>query len=92
MAYIKIDKNALFYNLVQICKIVPKEKVAIVLKDNAYGHGIEQIAKLCCEFGIQSAVVRDITEATEIASFFNRILILMKYSIKVFLQIQKMRY
>ena len=76
MAYIKIDKNAFFYNLNQICKIVPKRKIAIVLKDNAYGHGIKEIAQFCQEFGIKNAIVKDLQEAFLIEHFFNNILIL----------------
>ena len=32
-------------------KTKDKKKVAVVLKDNAYGHGIIEIANLCKEFG-----------------------------------------
>ena len=76
MAYIKISKDAFFYNLNQIQKIAPKEKIAIVLKDNAYGHGLKEMANLSHTFGLKNAVVRDIKEALLIEPFFNTILIL----------------
>jgi alanine racemase len=77
LAYIKIDKNALFFNLDQITKKAgSKTKIAAVLKDNAYGHSIELIAPLIKEFGITKAVVRDESEAKKIEDFFDYILIL----------------
>lgn len=46
MARILLNKDNLFYNLETISqKATSKEKVAVVLKDNAYGHGIVEIAK-----------------------------------------------
>ena len=49
MARILLNKDNLFYNLEVISKkATSKEKVAVVLKDNAYGHWIVEIAKLSC--------------------------------------------
>jgi alanine racemase len=77
VAKILINKNNLFHNLEVISKQANgKEKVAIVLKDNAYGHGLIQIAKLAKEFGITKAVVRSEEEAIQIKDFFDEILIL----------------
>jgi len=77
MAYIKIDKNNFFHNLNQIAlKTGSIEKIAIVLKDNAYGHGIEIIASLSQEFGIKEAVVMTIEEAEQIRDYFEHILVL----------------
>ena len=52
------------------------DKISIVLKDNAYGHGITQIAKMSSEFGIKHAVVRDESEAEQVLGLFDSILIL----------------
>ncbi len=77
MAYIKINKNNYFYNISQIVlKAGSKERVAVVLKDNAYGHGLEIIAKLSHEFGIKQAVVIDLKEAEIIKPYFDQILVL----------------
>jgi alanine racemase len=77
MATIKINKQNLYYNLNQIAlKTGSVEKIAIVLKDNAYGHGLELMAKLASEFGIRHAVVRKISEADKIKSLFGTVLIL----------------
>ena len=77
MAYIKLSRTALQNNLDQIVKKAgSKEKVAAVLKDNAYGHGLEQMAREISRYGIKRAVVRSRQEALAIADFFPYILIL----------------
>ncbi len=77
MAYIQIDKNNYIYNLNQLAiKAGSKDKIAVVLKDNAYGHGLEIMAKIASEFGISNAVVIDNREANAIKRYFKNILIL----------------
>jgi len=77
MAFIKINKQNFYHNLNQIAlKTGSVEKIAIVLKDNAYGHGLELMGRLASEFGIKHAVVRKTAEAELIKSLFETILIL----------------
>jgi len=82
MAFIKINRQNFYHNLNQIAlqigsdKSTAIEKIAIVLKDNAYGHGLELMAKLASEFGIKHAVVRKTYEAKKIESLFETILVL----------------
>ena len=77
MAFIKINKQNFYHNLNQIAlQTGSVEKIAIVLKDNAYGHGLELMAKLASEFGIQHAVVRKTVEAEQIETLFKTILVL----------------
>jgi len=76
MAWIKLSKKNYFYNLSVVSEIVPKEKIAVVLKDNAYGHGLKEMALLASEFGVQKCVVRTIAEARQIQDKFPFILIL----------------
>jgi alanine racemase len=77
MAYIKIYKQHLYYNFNEIVKKVGSiEKIALVLKDNAYGHGLTIIATLASEYGIKHAIVKNLDEAIEVESFFDTILIL----------------
>jgi len=77
MAIIKINKENFFHNLNQIVlKTGAIEKVAVVFKDNAYGHGLEIMAKLAQEFGIQQAVVISTEEAMRIKGYFAHILVL----------------
>lgn len=77
MAKIVLNKSNYFHNLKIISEHAgSKEKVAVVLKDNAYGHGLIQIAKLANEFGITKAIVRTVAEAKQIETLFGQILIL----------------
>lgn len=77
MAKIVLNKNNYFHNLKIITEHAgSKEKVAVVLKDNAYGHGIIEIASLAKEYGIKQAVVRTSEEAKKVESYFEQILIL----------------
>ncbi len=83
MAFITINRQNFHYNLNQIAlKTGSVDKIAIVLKDNAYGHGLELMATLASEFGIKHAVVRKTVEAKEIRSLFKTILVLSDTIIK----------
>lgn len=50
-----------------------QDKLALVLKDNAYGHGIKEIAKLAKEYGIKSVFVKNEMEALQIQNDFEHI-------------------
>lgn len=77
MGTIRLSREALNHNLDIIAhQVGAKDKIALVLKDNAYGHGARLIAQVAQEYGITQAVVRLESEALEIAEFFDRILIL----------------
>jgi len=77
MAFIHINKQNFYHNLNQIAlKTGSIEKIAIVLKDNAYGHGLDIMAKLASEFGVKHAVVRTRKEAESIVTLFESILVL----------------
>ena len=77
MATIKISKNNLYHNLNQLAlKSGSKTKIAAVLKDNAYGHGIELMAKLVSDWGIEQAVVINNQEAGKIEHLFKNTLVL----------------
>ena len=77
MAYITLNKNNFLSNLDIIAKQTKsKDKIALVLKDNAYGHGLLDVAKLAQESGIKKAVVQLEEEALTIKDFFEYVLIL----------------
>lgn len=80
MAYITLNKNNFFHNLDIITnKTKSKDKIALVLKDNAYGHGLLEIAKMANEYGITKAVVKNEDEANRVESYFDYILILADF-------------
>ncbi len=77
MPLITLNKNNFFNNLDIIAKRTSsKDKIAIVLKDNAYGHGLLEMAEMSKEYGITKAIVQTYTEAQKIESFFDYILVL----------------
>lgn len=79
MAFIKLSKSNLFHNLDLIKeKTGDINKIAVVLKDNAYGHGLVQIAAMSQEYGIKNAIVKTVDEASQIKNYFDTILILGK--------------
>lgn len=85
MAKILLSKKNLFHNLNLISQQAgSKEKVAVALKDNAYGHGLVEISQLAQEFGIKKAVVRTLDEAMKIKDFFEYILILADNNITTY--------
>lgn len=77
MAKVILYRENYFHNLKIISEQAgSKDKVAVVLKDNAYGHGLVEIATLANEYGIKKAVVRNLNEAIIIEKLFDEILIL----------------
>ncbi|MDD2828584.1 MAG: alanine racemase [Sulfuricurvum sp.] len=77
MGTIKLSREALEHNIDIIAhQVGGKDKIAVVLKDNAYGHGAIMIAEAVSNYGINQAVVRLEREADEISEFFENILIL----------------
>lgn len=77
MSYIEINSSNFFHNLHLISKqIGSREKLFVVLKDNAYGHGLKLMAKLSQEFGIKKCAVKTVKEAKEIQKFFEYTLVL----------------
>ena len=77
MSFIRLNRVHYWHNLKVLSeKLGSIDKLAVVLKDNAYGHGLLEIASLASEFGVKRAVVRTHDEAQKIESFFDNIIIL----------------
>jgi len=77
LSKIVLSKKNYFHNLQEIVKQVgSKDKIALVFKDNAYGHGLLEMATLAKEFGIKKAVVQLYEEAKILENLFEEILIL----------------
>jgi len=77
MAYITLNKKHFFNNLDIIANHTKsKDKIAVVLKDNAYGHGLVEMASMSKEYGITKAVVMTEVEAKLIEQYFDYILVL----------------
>lgn len=77
MAYITINKAHYYHNLDLLCaKVGGKDKMMAVLKDNAYGHGLEIMSQLTSEYGIKKVAVKNLAEADQISHLFDEVLIL----------------
>ena len=76
MAYCLINKSNYFNNLSKIEEKIDKDKIAVVVKNNAYGHGLVEISKLAKEYGVKHAVVINLDEAQQIFSLFETVLVL----------------
>ncbi len=60
----EIDLKAIAYNYAQVCKLVGRDaKVMVVVKGNAYGHGIAEVSKLLTRKGAAYIGVATIDEA-----------------------------
>ena len=80
MAYITLNKNNFFNNLDIIAnKAKSKDKIALVLKDNAYGHGLLEVSQMAQEYGIKRAVVKSYEEALAVDKYFEYILVLADF-------------
>ncbi len=93
MAYITLDFDAYKHNLEFLAsKVGGAEKLMAVLKDNAYGHGLEQMSPLAAACGVKRAVVKDVNEAKKVADFFEKVLILIEANPQNALQDDKLVY
>ncbi len=80
MAFITLNKAHLFHNLDLLCaKAGGKHKVMAVLKDNAYGHGLEIMASLIHAYGIRKIAVKNLQEARLVSSLFDETLVLVEH-------------
>lgn len=48
-SWVEISKQAFFHNIAQYKRIIGERELAVVVKSNAYGHGMLAIAQLCQE-------------------------------------------
>jgi len=80
MSKIKLHSQNLRSNLdILARKAGGAEKIIAVLKDNAYGHGLEQFAQKVSEFGIVHAITRDAKEALSIEGLFGDVIALSEH-------------
>ncbi len=77
MAEILINQKNYDHNITQIAKFADGlDKIILVLKDNAYGHGLKLICQRASELGIKFACVKNEEEAKICKNYFKDVLIL----------------
>ncbi|NOX15284.1 MAG: alanine racemase [Epsilonproteobacteria bacterium] len=80
MSKIIISKENYHHNLgLLVKKAGSKDKIMVVIKDNAYGHGLEIMAKLAKDYGIKKAAVKTLQEALLVENLFDEVLILANH-------------
>lgn len=77
MAHITLNFHHYRHNLELLAaKCGDMKKLMVVLKNNAYGHGISHMAPLAAAVGVRYAAVKDCTEGLKIEGLFERVLVL----------------
>jgi len=82
MAYCLINKSNYFYNLSKIEQKIDRDKIAVVIKNNAYGHGLREIAGFASEYGVKHAVVNNLAEAQIVSNLFETVIVLQEIPTK----------
>ena len=77
-SYAEIDLGALKHNYRYLCSLNCGKTPICVLKDDAYGHGIEKCAEALCEEGAKNFAVANLKEAAKLrqSGFYGDILVL----------------
>lgn len=74
MAEITLSSESYKHNFHLISSHIGTDvEIAAVLKDNAYGHGLEQMSILARECGIKSVFVKNYNEALRVSEYFPHI-------------------
>ena len=76
MSYCLLNSKNFNHNISEIAQYIDIDKIAFVLKNNAYGHGMLEMAKLAQKNKIKHAVVIDFEEADKIKNYFTSVLVL----------------
>ena len=76
MSYCLLNSKNFIHNINEISQYIDIDKIAFVLKNNAYGHGLLEMAKLAKKNKIKHAVVINYQEAEEIINHFSSVLVL----------------
>lgn len=69
LTWVEIDRNALLHNLQCLRFIIGRQRLAIVLKANAYGHGDELLCGMLRSYRQMTVCVNTIDEARKISSY-----------------------
>lgn len=67
LTWVEIDKSRLKNNLQQFRKLIGEQrKLMVIVKSNAYGHGILKVAEICLKAGADWLGVASLNEALEL--------------------------
>ena len=80
MSFCLINSINFKHNIKVVSKYIDINKIAFVIKNNAYGHGLLEMARLANESRIKHAIVISSEEAKLVEGFFDTILVLSDIS------------
>ena len=80
MSFCLINSINFKHNIKVVSKYIDINKIAFVIKNNAYGHGMVEMARLANKSGIKHAIVISSEEAKLVEGFFDTILVLSDIS------------
>ena len=68
--WVEIDEQALISNVKTLRSLSDKARFCAVLKANAYGHGLKEVAQIIARAGVQSCAVDQLSDALLLRSLF----------------------
>lgn len=66
MRRIEIDLAAIKHNYLELKKKLSGKEVMVVVKANAYGHGMHEVSKALEDIGVDALATADLDEALEL--------------------------
>ena len=74
LTWVEVDLGAIKKNISAIKKYLgPKVLLALVIKSNAYGHGMVEVAKIASQVGVEFLCVDNVSEAKQIQNHKSKI-------------------
>ena len=83
MSFCLINKDNFKHNINSISNYVDIKKIAFVLKNNAYGHGLSEMAKLAQQNNIKHIILIDYRDTNKVIDLFDTILVLSGIGINI---------
>jgi alanine racemase len=80
ITWIELNKDHLAHNIEQFKTIAPQSEIWPVVKSNAYGHGVEQIAELLDQNdNVAGLMVVNLAEAIVLSKITSKLLLVLSY-------------
>lgn len=81
MRCVQISRENIENNINEVKKLQPQKEIMVVLKGNAYGHGVIEVAQCLYDIGIKYYCVATISEAITLRKIFPDVKILVLYGV-----------
>ena len=81
MRSVEISQENIINNINEVRKLQPNKDIMVVVKGNAYGHGVLEVTKALINSGVNRFCVATLDEAIELRKSFKDIKICLLYGI-----------